>query len=73
MDLKIQFGEILYLIRPLIHCTLLYIYGSDSYKPYLISLIIDIFRYYNDLCMNKTSSVEEYVVLQEMWEVGDER
>ena len=38
-------GEIVNILRPLIYCILMRIYGLNSYKPYLISLLIDILRY----------------------------
>ncbi|KAL4495176.1 hypothetical protein ABPG72_007283 [Tetrahymena utriculariae] len=43
-DYMIFIGEILFIIRPLIYCILLRIFGINSYTPYMISLIIDLLR-----------------------------
>ncbi|CAD8140748.1 unnamed protein product [Paramecium pentaurelia] len=43
--LRIQIGEILYLLRPLIYCSCILKFGTRSYSPYLISLSIDILRF----------------------------
>lgn len=42
--LRVLIGEILNLLRPLIYCFTMIIFGVDSYKPYFISLAIDIIR-----------------------------
>lgn len=41
---RIIIGEIIFIIRPLIYCFLLIFYGLKSYKPYIISLILDAIR-----------------------------
>ncbi|KAL4453427.1 hypothetical protein ABPG74_017634 [Tetrahymena malaccensis] len=43
-DYMIFIGEIMFIIRPLIYCILLRIFGVKSYTPYMISLIIDLLR-----------------------------
>lgn len=40
----IFFGEILFVLRPLIYCFSLIFYKTDSFKPYFISLFIDLIR-----------------------------
>ncbi|KAM3141184.1 hypothetical protein pb186bvf_006789 [Paramecium bursaria] len=42
---KIVLGELLYLIRPVVYCIMLVFNGSESFKPYLTSLVIDIVRF----------------------------
>lgn len=37
-------GEIIYMLRPLFYCLLLRILGTKSYKPYLLSLFLDMLR-----------------------------
>ncbi|CAD8048991.1 unnamed protein product [Paramecium primaurelia] len=44
-QIRIKFGEIFHLIRPLLYCALILKYGGDSYTPYFISLCIDILRF----------------------------
>ncbi|CAK84893.1 unnamed protein product (macronuclear) [Paramecium tetraurelia] len=43
--LRVQIGEILYLLRPLVYCSCILKFGTRSYSPYLISLSIDILRF----------------------------
>ncbi|EAR89833.2 peroxisomal membrane protein (macronuclear) [Tetrahymena thermophila SB210] len=43
-DYMIFVGEVLFIVRPLIYCILLRMFGVKSYTPYMISLIIDLFR-----------------------------
>ena len=40
----IVMAEILHIMRPLSHCVALRFYGQKSWKPYLISLFIDLLR-----------------------------
>ncbi len=37
-------AEILYIVRPLIHCLALRFYGQNSWTPYIISLLVDLLR-----------------------------
>lgn len=41
---RIKFGEAIHLLRPLIYCLAQIIYGVNSYKPYFISLVLDLLR-----------------------------
>jgi len=41
---RIRLGEAIHLIRPLIYCLSQIYYGSNSYRPYIISLILDLVR-----------------------------
>ncbi len=41
---KIRLGEAIHLVRPLIYCLAQIYYGTNSYKPYIISLILDLIR-----------------------------
>lgn len=43
-NLKIWLGEIIYMFRPLVYCFSLLFFRYSSYKPYIISLILDILR-----------------------------
>ncbi|CAD8057577.1 unnamed protein product [Paramecium sonneborni] len=43
--LRIQIGEILFLLRPIIYCSFILKFGTQSYSPYLISLSLDILRF----------------------------
>ena len=43
-SIEIFLGEIIYIIRPLIYCLMLRIFGTKSYKAYLLSLLLDILR-----------------------------
>jgi len=41
---RIRLGEAIHMIRPLIYCLAQIVFGIDSYKPYFISLVLDIIR-----------------------------
>lgn len=41
---KIKLGEAIHLLRPLIYCLAQIHYGANSYKPYIISLVLDLIR-----------------------------
>ena len=42
--IRFKMGELIYLLRPLIHCCALIVSSNHSYKPYLISLVMDLLR-----------------------------
>jgi len=41
-SLKVKLGEGLYMIRPLVYCLTKIYFGETSFKPYLVSLMIDV-------------------------------
>lgn len=43
-NLKIWLGEIIYIFRPLVYCFSLLFFRYSSYKPYIISLFLDVLR-----------------------------
>ena len=43
-QLKILFSEVLYIVRPLTYCLSMRVFGVNSYKPWFVSLAIDIIR-----------------------------
>ena len=38
------FGELIYLLRPLVYIVTLWVYGPHSYKSWIISLLLDLIR-----------------------------
>lgn len=44
-------GEVLYIIRPLLYLLAMFLFGSRSWKPWLLSLIVDATSYY---CSTRT-------------------
>ena len=43
-NVKIWLGELIYIFRPILYCFSLLFFKYSSYKPYFISLFLDIFR-----------------------------
>lgn len=43
---KINYGEWIHIIRPVIYNILLVLYGKDSFTPYILSLFLDLLRIY---------------------------
>ena len=39
-----MFGEMIYLLRPLVYMVALWVYGHNSYKSWVISLVVDLLR-----------------------------